>query len=138
MGLNLSSDQIATELDLDHSEALAMTTTLRQGIIERRPEPALAGEVECDEVSVVAGPKGNPEAVRNQGRAGRRRRLKGERGRGTLAQEEPPIFGRLQRGGEVVIRMLEDVKQVTIGPLIERTIAKGSVGYTDNYDIYIT
>ena len=28
----------------------------------------------------------------------------------------------LQRGGAVVIRMLEDVKQVTIGPLIERTI----------------
>ena len=42
----------------------------------------------------------------------------------------------LQRGGEVVIRMLEDVKQVTIGPLIERTIAKGSVVYTDEYDIY--
>ena len=42
----------------------------------------------------------------------------------------------LQRGGEVVIRMLEDVKQVTIGPLIERTIAKGTLIYTDEYDIY--
>jgi transposase len=35
-----------------------------------------------------------------------------------LAKEKPPIFGMLQRGGEVVIRMLENVKQVTIGPLI--------------------
>jgi hypothetical protein len=42
----------------------------------------------------------------------------------------------LQRGGEVVIRMLENVKQVTIGPLIERTIAKGTLIYTDEYDIY--
>ena len=33
----------------------------------------------------------------------------------------------LQRGGEVVIRMLADVKQATIGPLIGRTIAGGSV-----------
>ncbi len=41
----------------------------------------------------------------------------------------------LQRGGEVVIRMLENVKQATIGPLIERTIAKGSLVYTDEYDI---
>jgi transposase len=41
----------------------------------------------------------------------------------------------LQRGGAVVIRMLEDVQPVTIGPLIERTIAKGSVVYTDEYDI---
>jgi transposase len=42
----------------------------------------------------------------------------------------------LQRGGEVVIRMLENVKQVTIAPLIQRTIAQGSVVYTDEYDIY--
>ena len=42
----------------------------------------------------------------------------------------------LQRGGEVVIRMLEDVKQATIGPLIGRTIAKGTLVYTDEYDIY--
>jgi transposase len=53
-----------------------------------------------------------------------------------LAKEKPPIFGMLQRGGEVVIRMLENVKQVTIGPLIERTIAKGTLIYTDEYDIY--
>jgi hypothetical protein len=42
----------------------------------------------------------------------------------------------LKRTGAVVIRMLEDVKQVTIGPLIERMISKGSVVYTDEYDIY--
>jgi transposase len=71
-----------------------------------------------------------------KGRAGRRRRLKGERGRGTLAKEKPPIFGMLQRGGEIVIRMLENVQQVTIGPLIARMIAKGSVVYTDECDIY--
>jgi transposase len=41
-----------------------------------------------------------------------------------LAREKPPIFGMIQRGGEVVIRMLEIVKQVTIGPRIERTIAR--------------
>ncbi len=42
----------------------------------------------------------------------------------------------LQRGGEVMIRMLASVKQVTIGPLIKRTIAEGSSIYTDEYDIY--
>ena len=62
--------------------------------------------------------------------------MKGARGRGTLAKEKPPIFGMIQRTGEVVIRMLENVKQATIGPLIERTIAKGTVVYTDEYDIY--
>jgi transposase-like protein len=42
----------------------------------------------------------------------------------------------LQRTGEVVIRMLENVRQVTIGPLIQRTIEEGTVVYTDEYDIY--
>jgi transposase-like protein len=42
----------------------------------------------------------------------------------------------IQRTGEVVIRMLADVKQKTIGPLIQGTIAPGAVVYTDEYDIY--
>jgi transposase len=40
--------------------------------------------------------------------------LKGARGRGTLTNEKPPIFGMIQRSGDVVIRMLENVKQETI------------------------
>jgi transposase-like protein len=71
-----------------------------------------------------------------KGRPGRRRRLKGKRGRGTLAKEKPPIFGMIQRTGAVLIRMLVKVKQVTIGPLIQDTIAEASVVYTDEYDIY--
>ena len=42
----------------------------------------------------------------------------------------------IQRAGEVMIRMLANVKQVTIGPLIKRVIAEGTVVYTDEYDIY--
>ena len=41
----------------------------------------------------------------------------------------------LQRGGEVVIRMSENVKQATIGPLIDQMIAKGNLVHTDEYDI---
>jgi transposase len=42
----------------------------------------------------------------------------------------------MQRTGEVVITMLPNVQQNTIAPLIKRTIAKGTVVYTDEYDIY--
>jgi transposase-like protein len=62
--------------------------------------------------------------------------LKGAPGRGTLEKEKPPIFGMMQRGGEMVIRMLENVQQATIGPLIRRAITPGAVVYTDEYDIY--
>lgn len=96
----------------------------------------LSGEVEVDEVYVVAGHKGQPAIVAELGRAGRRRRLKGKRGRGTLAGEKPPVLGLLQRSGEVVIRMLPNVQQVTIQPLLTETIESGSLLYTDEYDIY--
>ena len=42
----------------------------------------------------------------------------------------------IQRGGEVIITMLPNVKQVTIRPIIERSVEKGSMVYTDEYDIY--
>ena len=53
-----------------------------------------------------------------------------------MEKEKPPIFGMIQRTGEVVLRMLADVKQATIGPLIKGTILPGTVVYTDEYDIY--
>ncbi len=62
--------------------------------------------------------------------------MKGARGRGTLEKEKPPIFEAIQRGGEVVIRMLANVKQVTIKPIIETLVVSGTLIYTDEYDIY--
>ncbi len=96
----------------------------------------LTGEVECDEVYVVAGHKGQPEIVRELGRPGRRRRLKGKRGRGTAETEKPPVFGMIQRDGEVVIQMLPNVQQTTIQPILTTTVATGTLVYTDEYDIY--
>ncbi len=42
----------------------------------------------------------------------------------------------IQRSGDVVIRMLENVQQKTIKPLILHTVAAGSQVYTDEYNIY--
>lgn len=70
MGLNLSNRQIAQELNLDKDDVHKMTTQLRQGIVDNQLEVQLSGEVECDEVYVTAGHKGNPEAVRKKGALG--------------------------------------------------------------------
>lgn len=136
MGLNLSNLQIAHELDLNEDDVQQMTTQLREGINDKKPSPKLEGSVESDEIYIVAGHKGNPEAVRDKGRKGRRNRLRGARGRGTLAKEKPPILGLIQRGGDIALTMLENVKQKTIEPIIRTTIAPGTLIYTDEYDIY--
>lgn len=102
-----------------------------------KKEPVtLSGIVECDETYLVAGHKGQPNKVAKAGRKPRRRRLKGARGRGTKATEKPPIFGMVQRSGEVVIRMLDNVQQKTIKPLITQTIATGTLINSDEYSIY--
>ena len=42
----------------------------------------------------------------------------------------------IERGGEVCIKMLANVQQATIKPLIEATIVPGTCVFTDEYDIY--
>jgi transposase-like protein len=63
MGLNLSNQQIAQELDLNVGDVQAMTEQLRAGIMGARPAEVLEDVVECDEVYVTAGHKGQPAAV---------------------------------------------------------------------------
>lgn len=70
MGVNLSNSQIAQELELDPDSAQDRTTQLRQGILAKQPAVVLSGEIECDEVYVVAGHKGHPKAVKKDGRGG--------------------------------------------------------------------
>ena len=67
MGLNLSSRQIAQELDLGQPDVQLMTERLRRGLTDKLPPVVLRGEVEIDEVSVVAGHEGNPAAVAEGG-----------------------------------------------------------------------
>jgi transposase len=69
-------------------------------------------------------------------RAGRRRRLKGKRGRGTALDEKNPVFGMVAREGQVILRVLENVRQVTIRPIITQHIEVGTKIYTDEYNIY--
>jgi len=67
MGLNLSNQQIARELNLNKDDVQKMASQLRQGIVNKKPAVILQEEVECDEVYVTAGHKGNPKAVKKKG-----------------------------------------------------------------------
>jgi len=62
--------------------------------------------------------------------------LKGAPGRGTLEKEKPPILGMIQRGGQVVLKMLANVQQTRIKLIIEAGVAKGALIHTDECDIY--
>ena len=61
---------------------------------------------------------------RKKGRLGRYRRMAGAPGRGTLEKDKPPILGLIQRGGQVVLHMLANVRQKTIEPIITGAVAR--------------
>jgi transposase-like protein len=67
MGLNLSDRQIARELGLSQPDVQLMAEQLRHGLAAKLPAATLEGEVEIDEVYVVAGHKGRPKAVAKRG-----------------------------------------------------------------------
>ena len=67
MGRNLPNRRIAQELGLGGSDVQAMTEQLRRGLVAKAPAVRLDGEVEIDEVYVVAGHKGQPAAVAKRG-----------------------------------------------------------------------
>ena len=56
MGLNLSNQQIARELDLNKDDVQRMTKQLRQGVVVNTPEPVLSSEVECNVQQVTIEP----------------------------------------------------------------------------------
>jgi len=53
-----------------------------------------------------------------------------------LEKDKPPILGLIQRGGQVVLRMLANVQQTTIKPVITAAVTPGTLIHTDEYAIY--
>lgn len=66
MSLNLSNAQIAKELSLTDNDCHAMTSLLREGVYEKRPQEILEDKVEFDELYLVAGHKGKPSSVKKK------------------------------------------------------------------------
>jgi transposase len=53
-----------------------------------------------------------------------------------LAKDKPPILGLIERGGQVVLQMLPNVRQAMIKPIITDAVTPGTLIHTDEYDIY--
>src|SRR5215467_12722270 len=88
------------------------------GCSERRIIPQSASNKNCDKTLM---PPGTPRPMKIEF---------------TRQPEKPPVFGMMQRGGQVVINLLANVKQKTIEPFIKATIIPGTLVYTDAYSLY--
>jgi transposase-like protein len=68
-----------------------------------------------------------------------RSRANKRRGRGTYANDRPPILGTVGRvSGQVRLRVVTDTKQTTLRAHVEQFTGPGTHVYTDEYDSYAT
>jgi len=112
MGLNLRTHQIAAELDRNKDDAHDKPAGC-VGIVEKG---ALSGEVDVMSFTLIAGFKGRQQKAEVRKGATRSFKTVESRQDEDLAKKSLH-FGMVQRGGEVVLQMLSNVKQATIAPI---------------------
>lgn len=115
--IGVSARKAAQEIGISYPSALKAFNLLRTCIVAHGPDAQvlLGGEVEIDE-SYFGG------------------RRKGKRGRG--ARNKIPVFGILEREGQVRVEILKDLKAETLLGLTVKMVRRGSIVYTDKFRGY--
>src|SRR5512139_2470745 len=115
--LEVSVRKMALQLSLSYRSVYAAVTAIRMAIVchAEDAKSLLDGEIELDEAYF----------------GGRR---KGKRGRG--AAGKVPVFGILERDGQVHVSVVQDVSAATLLKLTVKKVRRGSVVYTDRFGSY--
>lgn len=108
--------ELQRQLGVSYPTALRMTHLIRQHMARTDGDPMLGGHVEVDETYVGGVKKG--------GKGGRN------------ASEKVAIFGMVERGGDVITRIVPDVSRDTLLGHIKRKVEKGTVISSDEWPSY--
>lgn len=125
---SLSSPQLARDLELNQKTAWFMLQRIRAGMASDQA-PMLAGIIEADETYVGGKPrKSNKRDDDPEGGN------KSKRGRGT---DKTPIIGAVERDGNVVAQVAEDLSGKGILNFIQNAVkTEDSILITDEYRAY--
>lgn len=115
--LEVSVRKMSLQLGLSYRAVYGAVNAIRMAILSHAEDATtlLGGEIELDEAYF----------------GGRR---KGNRGRG--AAGKVPVFGILEREGQVHVSVVPDVSAATLLTLTVKKVRRGSVVYTDKFGSY--
>lgn len=114
----ISAKTIERETGVTYKTAWRMCQLVRASL-EEKLDP-FTGEAEMDETYIGGDPRYN--ILR-----------KAKRGRGT---DKVPVFGIVERGGKIMVRVLPNVQQPTILSVVREQVEKGATVYTDEFQVY--
>jgi len=119
----VSAKELQRQLGVTYKTAWRMGHEIRKYMGKVDGDSGLSGHVEVDEVYIG----GKPRARNNSGY------IKGKYTRG----DKTIVFGMVERGGDLITRVVPNVKRKTLLPLIDKHVAKGSKISTDEMQTYV-
>ena len=112
----VAAKELQRQLGVTYKTAWRMGHELRKYMAEVDGETPLSGDVEADETYVGGRTTG------------------GKRGRG--APNKTVVFGMLERDGDVMANVVQNVRMKTLQPIIEESVVAGSTVHTDELKSY--
>ena len=119
----VSSCQIMRDINVTQKTSWFLLHKIR-GLYGITDAIALDGEVEMDEMYLGGREINKHESKKTEGTQGRSTKTK------------TPIFGMIQRGGNVVAMKVENTQGATLMPIVEQFVEEGATTYTDEANIY--
>lgn len=116
----VSSCQLARDLGITQKTAWKMLHKIRQ-YMEMENSHTLSGEVEIDE-AFVGGKNKN-----------RHKDKKVEKCQGRSYKDKVPVFGILERGGNLFAKVVPNTQAKTLVPIVKKNVDVGSSVYTDGW-----
>lgn len=119
----VSSLQIMRDCKVTQKTAWFMLHKIR-GLYGQTDAVSLCGEVEMDEMYLGGRETNKHESKKTEGTQGRSTKTK------------TPIFGMVQRDGNVVAMKVDNTQGATLMPIVSQFVEQGSTTYTDEANIY--
>lgn len=120
----ISSHQLAKDIDITQKSAWFVLHRLRYAFDHPNYKAAMEGTVEADE-TYIGGAEKNKHADK---------KTEGTQGRSTKTKK--PVFGMVERGGNVTAQVVEDTNKKTVQKLIAEQVVAGTIVMTDEYASY--